>query len=87
MPRTLPKDLTSHDLLKAFAVIIMVIDHAGYYFFPDQEWWRAIGRIGFPIWFFLVGHARGRVISRKLIIGAGLLACPGIRIPLRKKKG
>lgn len=67
------KTITSYDLLKTFATIIMVIDHIGMYFFPDELWWRAVGRIGFPIWFFLVGYARGRDISPKLLIGAGLL--------------
>ena len=71
--KTFPKDLTSYDLLKAVAAIIMVIDHAGYYFFPDDLWFRAIGRIGFPVWFFLVGHARGREIPLRLLIGAGIL--------------
>lgn len=63
----LPKDLTSYDVVKTFAVIIMVIDHIGFYFFPDDLWWRAIGRIGFPVWFFLVGHASGRDLPPKLI--------------------
>lgn len=65
--RSLSKHLTSYDLLKTFAVIIMVIDHMGAYFFPDDLWWRSIGRIGFPIWFFLVGYARGRDIPHKLV--------------------
>lgn len=68
-----PSTITSYDLLKTFAVIIMIIDHIGYYFFPDNEWWRAVGRVGFPIWFYLVGHASGRNISAKLIGGAVFL--------------
>ncbi len=67
------RPLTAHDLLKAFAVIIMIIDHIGAYFFPEQLWWRAIGRIGFPIWFYLIGHASGRDIPWKLWAGALLL--------------
>lgn len=74
MQKNLPSAITSYDLIKAFAVIIMIADHLGYYFFPEQEWWRAIGRVGFPIWFFLVGFSRGRSVSRELIIGAGILA-------------
>lgn len=66
-------NLTSYDLLKAAAVIIMIIDHAGYYMFLDEPWWRAIGRIGFPIWFFLVGYSRGRDFSLSLFIGAAIL--------------
>ena len=42
----LPAEITSYDLLKAAAVIIMIIDHVGYYFFIDEMWWRAVGRIG-----------------------------------------
>lgn len=70
---SLPKDLTSYDLLKSFAVIIMIIDHTGGYFFPDDLWWKAIGRIGFPVWFFLVGHASGRDLPQKLLGGALIL--------------
>ncbi len=65
--------LTSYDLLKAFAVIIMVIDHIGAYSFVESDWMRTIGRIGFPVWFFLVGYARGRDIPVKLWGSAVLL--------------
>jgi hypothetical protein len=65
--------INSYDLIKFFAVIIMITDHAGLYFFPDTEWFRAVGRIGFPIWFFLVGYARGREISKALLFGAIIL--------------
>lgn len=69
-----PSSLTSYDLIKAAAVIIMVIDHIGFYFFPYDEWWRAVGRIGFPVWFFFVGHASGRELSPRLLGGAAMLA-------------
>lgn len=72
--KTLPSAITSYDLLKAFAVIIMIVDHIGWYFFPEHLWWRAVGRIGFPIWFFLVGHSMGRDLPPKLLWGAGILA-------------
>lgn len=71
--RALPAGLTSYDLIKAAAVIIMIADHVGYYFFPENEWWRAFGRIGFPVWFFFVGHASGRDLSWKLWGGALVL--------------
>ena len=71
--KTLPADITSYDLLKAAAVVIMVIDHLGSYFFPDDLMLRAVGRIGFPVWFFLVGHASGRNIPLKLAGGALVL--------------
>lgn len=67
------KNITSYDLLKTFAVIFMVVDHIGMYFFPDDLWWRAAGRACVPVWFFLVGYARGRDLSPKILIGAGML--------------
>lgn len=73
MAKALPAQLTTYDLIKAVAVVIMVIDHIGFYFYPDDEWWRAIGRIGFPVWFFLVGHASGRSIPPMLWGGALVL--------------
>lgn len=77
---TRPSDirLTSYDLLKAMAVIIMIVDHVGYYVFIDEPWFRAIGRIGFPIWFFLVGYARSRDFSVSLFVGAAILVVGNI---------
>ncbi len=72
-PKKLPFEITTYDLIKSFAVIIMVIDHVGYYFFPDQLWFRAVGRVGFPVWFFLVGYASGRDVPAKLLGGAVIL--------------
>jgi len=64
---------TSFDAIKMFAIINMTADHIGYYFFPDDMWWRAIGRITFPVWFFLVGYSRSRLLGRTLWIYAILL--------------
>lgn len=75
--KILPTDLTSLDLLKSLAVIIMVIDHMGAYFFPDL-WFRAVGRIGFPVWFFLAGYSSGRGVPEKLLIGAVILVAADV---------
>ncbi len=61
--------VTSYDLIKTAALITMIIDHAGVYFFPDDMWWRAVGRLSAPFWLFLVGYARSRDLSPKLWIG------------------
>ncbi len=76
--RRVTSNLTSYDLLKAAAVIIMIIDHMGYYLFADEPMWRAIGRIGFPIWFFLVGYSRGRDFSLSLFVGASILVASNV---------
>ena len=46
----------SHDWLKAIAILLMVVDHTGVYFFPDNYLYRFIGRFSFPIFFFLIGY-------------------------------
>lgn len=48
--------LNSHDMLKFIAIILMVIDHVGVYFFPDDLLFRAVGRACVPIWFFFIGR-------------------------------
>ncbi len=78
---TLPQSrtvLTSYDLLKTFAVITMIIDHAGYFFFPEDPTFRAIGRLCVPIWFFLVGYAKSRNIGETMLIGAGILVLQNV---------
>jgi len=78
MTKPLPKDLTSYDLLKTLAVVLMIIDHAGYFFFPDDNWWRVAGRLCVPMWFFLIGYAQSRDLSPRLWIGAGILIVTSI---------
>lgn len=70
----LTRDITSYDLLKTFAVVFMVIDHVGYYFFEDDNWWRVAGRLCVPVWFFLIGYARSRDLGWRMWAGMGILA-------------
>jgi hypothetical protein len=53
-------ELTALDVIKGLSILVMVTDHVGYYFFPEQLWFRSFGRIDFPVWFFLGGYARSR---------------------------
>ena len=76
--KVLPRDITSYDLLKTFAVITMIIDHIGIYMFPDEDWWRCIGRLSFPCWLFLIGYAQSRDISTKLIVAAAIVVVSNI---------
>lgn len=76
--KALPLNVTSYDLFKTLAVVTMIIDHVGYYFFPDDMWWRTVGRLSFPIWFFLIGYARSRDISPRIIGGALVLIAGNI---------
>ncbi len=71
--RILPQNITSYDLLKTLALLLMVVDHIGYYFFPEQLWFRTIGRLCVPIWFFLIGYARTRDLPQKMWSGGVIL--------------
>jgi len=61
--------ITSYDFLKFFAVLTMIVDHVGYYFYPDIAVLRLIGRMSFPCWMFLIGFANTREITKPLMAG------------------
>ena len=71
--RHLSRNLTSYDLLKTLAVVLMVVDHTGYYFYPEEAWFRVLGRACVPIWFFLIGYANSRDVGFRLWIGTAVL--------------
>ncbi|HRE31734.1 MAG TPA: TraX family protein [Candidatus Berkiella sp.] len=62
------KSLNTHDFIKVLAIVIMVIDHVGDYVFPDNHWLRLIGRIGLPMWFFLIGYVNKLRMNKYLIV-------------------
>jgi hypothetical protein len=72
--KKLPVEVTYLDILKTVAIILMIIDHIGYYFFPENDWFRAIGRACVPVWFFLIGYANTRELPNRLLIAALILA-------------
>lgn len=71
--RHFPLQITSYDLVKSFAIILMLFDHVGFYFFPDDDWLRIVGRGCAPILFFLTGYARTRVLEKRLWVGAFIM--------------
>lgn len=48
-------EINAHDVIKCVAIILMVIDHVGKYFYPDINEFRLIGRMAFPLFMFLIG--------------------------------
>ena len=42
----------------------MLIDHIGYFVYPDMWWLRAIGRLAFPLFAFLIGY--GAIKTRNI---------------------
>ena len=74
MTKVLPKSIASYDLLKTRAVIFMVIDHIGFFFYPENLWLRTWGRFSAPIWFFLIGYAETRHVQKSIWIGGIIIA-------------
>lgn len=73
MNHAVARPLTTIDFLKVIAVVFMIVDHLGMYFFPGEMWWRVFGRFFGATWFFLIGYARTRDIPALLWGGAGFL--------------
>jgi peptidoglycan/LPS O-acetylase OafA/YrhL len=57
-----PRVVDNTDWLKAAAIILVLVDHFGYFFMEDDLWWSVLGRFAAPIFFFLVGYAKSRTI-------------------------
>lgn len=66
--------VNTHDLLKCYALLIMTVDHVGYFLYPDALWLRAVGRVATLVWFFLAGYSRpSRIITYELVVAALLV--------------
>ena len=70
------KGMTSHQI-KLMAALLMVVDHVGVVFFPDQLAFRYIGRLSFPLFAWLIGQ--GEKYTKdfnsyliRLAVGAGI---------------
>ena len=63
-----PRAVTTTDAWKLFALAFVLIDHYGYYFDPDEVWWRLFGRLASPVFFFFIGFARTRTVPWTWIV-------------------
>jgi hypothetical protein len=57
-----------HDALKFAAILLMLIDHVGKFFFHEIMEFRAVGRASAPIWFYLIGRYKPSEFKYDLII-------------------
>lgn len=57
MVKTSPLSLLPGYALKLLAAALMVVDHIGVIFFPDELMWRQIGRLSMPIFAYLIAES------------------------------
>ncbi len=69
--------LNTHDRLKIIGILLMIIDHVGQFFFPENMWLRLIGRGAAPLFFFLVGYDNRLRISVALLAYGIILSFTG----------
>ena len=67
------REVNTHDLMKVFAISVMIIDHVGLYLLDNEVWFRIIGRLAAPLFFFLVGYSTSNYFRRDLLLLGGLL--------------
>ena len=65
-PRT-PHIVDNFDWLKTAAIILVSVDHFGYFFIDDADWWSVFGRMAAPVFFFMLGYAQSRIVPLRWI--------------------
>ena len=70
---SLARPVDNTDWLKTAALVMVLVDHFGYFFMEDDQWWGVFGRMGAPPFFFLMGYAHTRTVPFRWIwLGVGL---------------
>jgi len=67
-----PYIVDNTDWLKTAAIILVSIDHFGYFFIENADWWSVVGRLAAPPFFFLIGYARTRTVPLRWV-GLGII--------------
>ena len=57
-----PHTVDNTDWLKIAAIILVAVDHFGYFFMDDDLWWSVFGRPAAPTFYFLMGYAQTRTV-------------------------
>lgn len=73
--------------IKIIAVLTMVIDHIGLFFFPDIELMRLIGRLAFPLFAWLIANGAYHTRDIKKYIGRLLLLAVISQVPFAVANG
>ena len=57
-----PHAVDNTDWLKTAAIILVAVDHIGFFFIEDAHWWSVFGRLAAPPFFFLLGYSQTRTV-------------------------
>jgi hypothetical protein len=60
------------DWLKTVAILLVAVDHTGYFFIENNDWWSVFGRFAAPVFFFLLGYAKSKRVPVSWVL-LGLL--------------
>ncbi len=60
--------LLSGNVLKLIATVSMLIDHIGLMFFPNLQIFRAVGRLAYPIFAYMIGEGCRYTHNKKMYI-------------------
>jgi hypothetical protein len=74
-------------MIKWLAVLLMVVDHVGFFLFPEQIILRAIGRLSFPLFAFLIANGYQYTKDKKkyllrLFVFANIIQLPSLFMSL-----
>jgi hypothetical protein len=61
------------DWLKTVSIILVAVDHFGYFFVENDQWWSVFGRLAAPTFFFLLGYAASRHVPVYWIVLGAVL--------------
>jgi hypothetical protein len=73
--------------LKLLAIVTMVIDHVGLFFFPEAGFLRIIGRLAFPIFGWLIANGAYYTRDIKKYMGRLLLLAVVSQVPFALANG
>ncbi len=73
--------------IKVLAALLMIIDHVGFFIFPEYEILRVIGRVSFPLFAFLIvnGFIHTKDVKKyfmRLFIFANVIQIPSLFISI-----
>ncbi len=71
-----PKFGLTNNQLKIIAMVSMLLDHVGLLFFPDEQIFRILGRIAFPIFAYMI--AEGCRYTKNRVKYLGMIAAMGV---------